>query len=241
VFPTKGEAGYTTMTLDMSKDSKTMGDPALMMTYRHDLVHNDTFIRGLMILQRPGEDQRIFPVQWVKTSPVTMGDGIVTASFVSDMVYPFKTAGGMMHPPPADGALAEGEFWFHSVINISGPIISKSLPDPTSLMNDSESSSAYNDEIGEGQTVWHSTDITGSSTTMSVDLKWKSTSDNLRLVIYTPDNTVLGPYYDNSDGSTDGRINLNVTNPDGVATGTWSFKVTGVDVAGNDSYYLRAW
>lgn len=241
MFPTTGGAGYTTLTLDMSRDPKMMGDPAFLMTYRHDLVHNDSFIRGMMILQRPGEDQRIFPVQWVKTSPDIMGNEFVTASFVSDMVYPFNMAEGIMHPPPEDGQLSEGEFWFHSVINITQPLISTSLPDPVSLMNASEDSSVYNNQINEGQTVWHETEISGKSTTMSVDLKWKSTSDDLRLMIYTPDNKVLGPYTDDSDGTDDSRIYLNVTNPDGVAAGTWSFKVTGVDVASNDSYYLRAW
>lgn len=241
MYPMTGVASYTTLTLDMSRDPRMQGDPAVLMTYRHDMVHNDSFIRGKMILQRPGEDQRIFPVEWVKTSPDIMSNGVMTTSFVSDMIFPLSMMGGMPYHPPEDYRLAEGEFQFHSVINITQPLISTSLPDPASLMNASEDSSVYNDQISEGQTVWHSADITGSSTTLSVDLKWKSTSDDLRLMIYTPDNKVLGPYYDDSDGTDDSRIYLNVTNPDGVAAGTWSFKVTGVDVASNDSYYLRAW
>lgn len=240
-YSAAGRVSYTTLILSMSKVPEMPDDPAQFMTYRHDLVHNDSFIRGMMILQRPGEDQRVFPVEWVKTSPGIMSNGVMTASFVSDMVFPLGMAGGMAYHPPENYRLAEGEFQFHSVINITQPLISTSLPDPVSLMNASEDSSVYNNQINEGQTVWHETEISGKSTTMSVDLKWKSASDDLRLMIYTPDNKVLGPYTDDSDGTDDSRINLNVTNPDGVAEGAWSFKVTGVDVTSNDSYYLRAW
>ena len=88
----------------------------------------------------------------------------------------------------------------------------------------------YNDQISQGQTVWHQQDITGSSTTLNVSLKWQTANDSLRLMIYTPDGHVLGPYYDSYDGKVNNEINLTVSNPDGIASGSWSFKVTGTNV-----------
>jgi hypothetical protein len=60
-------------------------------------------------------------------------------------------------------------------------------------------------------------------------------------MIYTPDGKVLGPYYDDSDGQTDARINLNVANPSGVASGEWHLKVTDLDTLGSDDYYVKTY
>jgi hypothetical protein len=79
------------------------------------------------------------------------------------------------------------------------------------------------------------------STAFNFDLKWNNPADDLRLMIYTPDGHVLGPYTDVSDGRTDGRINMEIDNQNGVADGTWLFKVTGMSVSGKDEYYIRAW
>lgn len=105
------------------------------------------------------------------------------------------------------------------------------------IVNGSE---GYDNVITMGQAVWHQAQVY-PGTSLNVDLKWNNTADDLRLMIYTPDGHVLGPYYDGSDGRADGRISLEVDNPAGVAAGSWSFKVMGISVAGKDEYYLKVW
>lgn len=230
-----GGAGFTTVILDMSSSQDPVGDTALFMPYhREDMVkyNSNSFIYGKMIVQKPGEMDRSFPVHWARHLPVMLKDGIEYANFEANISIPLS----MLNSPGPGMPTAEGLLFFHSMINIANPVISGSLP--VTAVTDN---SGYTDQIGEGQTVWHQADITGSSTTVSVDLKWQDSNDDLRLMIYTPDGRVLGPYYDSSDNADDGEINLKVSNPDGVAAGAWSFKVTGVTVSGKDDYYLRTW
>lgn len=93
--------------------------------------------------------------------------------------------------------------------------------------------------IIQGQTNWHSVVISGFYTSMSVDLNWFGvTSNSLQLTIYSPDNSIYGPYYDGDDGSIDGRIHRYVNNPNGVPQGTWYFKVYGYSVTGTQSYTI---
>jgi hypothetical protein len=76
------------------------------------------------------------------------------------------------------------------------------------------------------------------STSLHIDLNWGNPSNSLRLKIYTPDGYTLGPYYDNADGSIDGRINIYVNNPNGIAQGTWYYEVYGYSVSGTQSYTI---
>ncbi len=94
------------------------------------------------------------------------------------------------------------------------------------------------DTITQGETNWHTREITGGNL-MTVDLNWGDTSDSLRLTIYTADGYKLGPYYDNSDGATDGRIYLDIYNPNGLGVGTWYFEVYGYSVQGTEDYYIQ--
>ncbi len=220
----------TTVTLAMAKGPVTHDDMiALMAGHRHDMIkQNDfTFINGNMIVHRAGETDHLYPVQWIRYSSMGLKDGLLMASFVADMNIPM--------PPMSDGFPTTGDqFAFHSVINIASPILTE--PKPVAIQGD-----GYNDQISQGETVWHQQDITGSSTTLNVSLKWQKANDSLRLMIYTPDGHVLGPYYDNYDGKVNNEINLTVSNPDGIASGSWSFKVTGMNVSSQEGYYLRAW
>ncbi|EHQ34758.1 hypothetical protein [Methanoplanus limicola] len=54
----------------------------------------------------------------------------------------------------------------------------------------------------------------------------------------SPDGHTFGYYYDNSDGSNDGRIQFNINNPDGIARGTWRYEVYGYDVSGTEDYTI---
>jgi hypothetical protein len=98
----------------------------------------------------------------------------------------------------------------------------------------------YNNEISGGQTNWHSATI-GTARSFNVDLKWSDPDGKLRLVVYTPDNKVLGPYYDTSYGDKDGEICLNIANPSGVAEGKWYFKVTDMSKTGKVDYYFKTY
>ncbi len=92
--------------------------------------------------------------------------------------------------------------------------------------------------ITQGQTNWHTKDVTTFITTLNVDLNWGNPHNSLRLRIYSPDGYVFGPYFDNADGVIDGRINLNIRNPNGIAKGTWHYEVYGYSVVGTQSYSI---
>jgi hypothetical protein len=68
-----------------------------------------------------------------------------------------------------------------------------------------------------------------------VDLYWGNPSNSLSLTAIAPDGTI-GPFYDSSDGVTDGRIYLTISRTGGIAPGTWVFRVYGVSVVGTQSY-----
>jgi hypothetical protein len=99
----------------------------------------------------------------------------------------------------------------------------------------------YNNEIAGGQTNRHKVDLSNAVKSFNVDLKWQDINDSLRLPLYSPDGKILGPYYDNSDGKTDGRINPNIANPSGVASGEWQLKVTDMSTLGTDDYYVKTY
>lgn len=92
--------------------------------------------------------------------------------------------------------------------------------------------------ITQGQTNWHTKNVTTFITTLNVDLNWGNPSNSLRLRIYSPDGYVFGPYFDNADGVIDGRINLDIRNPNGIAKSTWRYEVYGYSVVGTQSYSI---
>ncbi|SFM21454.1 peptidase domain-containing protein [Methanolobus profundi] len=94
------------------------------------------------------------------------------------------------------------------------------------------------DTITQGETNWHYKSVSSYITTLDVNLNWGNTGNSLRLTIYTPDGVTLGPYYDSADGSIDGKIDLDITNSNGIATGTWNYKVYGYSVYGTESYTI---
>lgn len=108
------------------------------------------------------------------------------------------------------------------------------------FLNSSESHSpatVYN-TITQGQTNWQSTIINSYMTTLDVNLDWGNPSNSLQLTIYSPDGNVFGPYYDGDDGIINGQINLQIQNPNGIAQGTWYYKVYGYSVTGTQSYSI---
>lgn len=92
--------------------------------------------------------------------------------------------------------------------------------------------------IVQGMTNWHTKTVSSFITSMNVNLYWGNPSNSLRLRIYSPDGYVFGPYYDSFDGSSDGRINFYINNPNGIATGTWNYEVYGDRVTGTQTYSI---
>jgi hypothetical protein len=92
--------------------------------------------------------------------------------------------------------------------------------------------------IRQGKTNWHSKSVTSHITTLNVDLNWGNPSNSLRLKIYSPEGYTFGPYYDSFDGYNNGRINLYISNPNGIAQGTWYYEVYGYQVTGTEDYYI---
>ena len=92
--------------------------------------------------------------------------------------------------------------------------------------------------IVQAQTNWHYKYVTGYSTSLSIDLDWLSSANSLRLTIYTPSQVPMGPYYDNIDGSVNGRITFDIINYNGLEQGTWSCVIYGQKVSGMESYTI---
>ena len=97
--------------------------------------------------------------------------------------------------------------------------------------------------ITQGETDWYQQDIP-SVPEIVVDLNWYNPSNSLTLTIYPPGGKeVLGPYYDEDDGITNGRIYLSLTDSNGenLPGGTWMFKVYGEKVQGTQNYEFNVY
>lgn len=95
------------------------------------------------------------------------------------------------------------------------------------------------DTITQGETNWHTKEVDSHITVLNVDLNWGDPTDSLRLKVYDPDWQCLGEFFDVDDGYPDnGRINIDIENPNGVAGGTWHYEVYGYDVEGVEDYYI---
>jgi len=106
----------------------------------------------------------------------------------------------------------------------------------------SEQSVRSYDSIVQGETDYFSKYVSSGTTQLVVDLNWGTPSNILSLTINSP-TSQYGPYYDNSDGITDGRTVLKITTSGGQAlpSGTWSFRVYGEQVTGNEDYTFVAY
>nr|WP_320160775.1 pre-peptidase C-terminal domain-containing protein [uncultured Methanoregula sp.] len=89
--------------------------------------------------------------------------------------------------------------------------------------------------ITQGETDWYSFYVSQGTASLTMDLNWGYAPDSLTLTVLAPDST-LGPFYDSSDGTTNGRITLIASQQGGLTPGTWKFKVYGENVLGTQSY-----
>jgi hypothetical protein len=89
--------------------------------------------------------------------------------------------------------------------------------------------------ITQGETDWFTTSVASGKTRFYADLNWGDTSDSITLTLFPP-GSVLGPYYDSSDGIIDGRINIRITKSPALTPGTWYSGIYGASVSGSQSY-----
>ena len=66
--------------------------------------------------------------------------------------------------------------------------------------------------------------VTDGTRYIVISLYSGDTADPISVTVITPDKT-LGPYYDDSDGVVDGRIDLKISTPGNLTTGPWKFLV----------------
>jgi len=69
-----------------------------------------------------------------------------------------------------------------------------------------------------------SKNVTAGTRYIIVSLYSGDITDPISVTVIAPDRT-LGPFYDESDGIVDGRIDLKISNPDQVTPGTWKFLI----------------
>ena len=74
------------------------------------------------------------------------------------------------------------------------------------------------------KTAIFSKNVAANTSYIVVSLYSGDTTDPISVTIITPDKT-LGPFYDASDSSVDGRIDLKVSNPGSLTPGLWKFLV----------------
>ena len=127
----------------------------------------------------------------------------------------------------------------HNKAEISGNyIVTPAFNNEISVVGEDTGIRTVYDTISQGETNLHTKSVGGGLTLLIVDLNWGDSTDSLRLKIYTPSGSVLGSYYDNADGVVDGRIHLNIQDPNGIETGTWKYQVYGYRVAGTEDYTI---
>jgi hypothetical protein len=173
----------------------------------------------------------LFDMRWENMQAVRPGEKMPPTIFTGHLVIPGANGSEGM-------TLPEWPFPGEYVLDTN---IAVDMANLTFTDSQATPDSQYTDTISGGETKWHNVDISSAMKSVNVDLKWREGGSPLKLTIYTPDGHILGPYDDGSDGVEDGRINLNVARPSGVADGEWYLKVTDTGVADNDEYYVKTY
>lgn len=74
--------------------------------------------------------------------------------------------------------------------------------------------------IREGEPVSFHRNVPEGIGNITCDLNWIDTESSLKIMIFGPDG-MMGPYYDSSDGTEDGRIALRIVRNGGLTGGDW--------------------
>jgi hypothetical protein len=123
-------------------------------------------------------------------------------------------------------------------VSVAGASSSETAIEAVSGSNGSIGILSVGNYIIEGQTNWHSKIINTYTESLNVNLNWGDTTDSLKLYVYNPSGSCVGVYYDYSDGSTNGRINVNFHDDDGLQQGTWRYAVYGYSVIDTEDYSI---
>lgn len=84
--------------------------------------------------------------------------------------------------------------------------------------------SVHNGTGAGNRTALFSKDVAAGTRFIVVSLYSGDITDPISVTIITPDRT-LGPFYDESDGIVNGRIDLKISNPENVPPGLWKFLI----------------
>lgn len=79
--------------------------------------------------------------------------------------------------------------------------------------------------LAPGETRFFAAPVTDGTSHTWVDIRWDTSAGDLILNLYPPDGR-LGPYTDTDDGRRDGRIFLDVSSLEGLASGDWYYEVS---------------
>jgi hypothetical protein len=90
--------------------------------------------------------------------------------------------------------------------------------------------------IRQGETNYHSNYVGPGKTSITYDVGWGDSDNDLGLQVITPDGSYLGYYHDSFDGITDGRVYLQISNSGGLETGYWKGRTHGYSVSGTEYY-----
>jgi hypothetical protein len=192
-------------------------------------------IKGKMAMVKPGADTEFYDFYWTRAHTAGPGESGDFAHFSGHMTLP--ESGGDSGKMLSFGTVYRSGA---GTVEISSDM-TVDLAELRAAVAAGQANDTYDNNIAAGETNWHAASVGDAVESVNVDLKWADPGGNLRLMIYTPDGKVLGPYYDDADGKDDARINLNVANPSGVASGEWHLKVTDMATLGNNDYYVRTY
>lgn len=92
--------------------------------------------------------------------------------------------------------------------------------------------------VTQGETDRFTKIVSLGETDLSLNLDWGNTANSLSLTICSP-GTIVAVLHDADDGTTDGRISINIHRSTGLEPGTWTFLVHGESVHGNEDYTLN--
>lgn len=247
------EIGYTTMIIYLNDTRvERPASPAFSIAALEDGQHagmsggmliraihmpDDLILKTRMAVHKPGTQAEYGDLIWEKRHPAGPEEHGSFTVFSGHVIIPGPNdrSGkalpyGAVYSPEAGDIVIDGEM----VVNMAALHTVRAAE---------QAKDTYDNQISPGETKWHSASVGDAVESVNFDVKWADPDSKIRLMIYTPDGKVLGPYYDDSDGKTDGRINLNVANPMGVAAGEWHLKVTSedTDLLRSDYYYVKTY
>lgn len=140
---------------------------------------------------------------------VAAADEAVAAGIDSEGVY-YGVASNMAQSAMDNGTDAYDDPYYNSLV----------------LYSTRESLVTYvNDHISPGERKHFTKNVTEDILYLNVDLKWMNPDVGLELQVFSPSGEQVGLFCDDSDGSVDHRINIDIFTSDGgyIEKGRWDY------------------